>query len=205
MSGAGDRSLPSCRGVIYLSSIPRDMMPGEVRMYFQQFGEIFRQKFIPVPNTGKGTKRAIQFAEGWLEFVESSRAKEASETMNGSPVVVKKKRRAFGEVWNCKYLPNFTWEDLSNETEAHRREHKQRRFEMLQKERKLNEGFRRKVMEARRAREASYQARKKTFGGSAADEPASADDTPGRKRGRSPGNVAPVHRKFTKAPATESE
>lgn len=150
----GERGTPSQRAVVYVSSVPTDMRPNEVRAVFAKYGEIFRQKFVPKPTLPGRREAAVQFKEGWLEFVSKESATTAVDRLNASPVACRRTRRCYGQNWTCQVLPGFTWDDLVHEREGQRREEQQRRHDAVQKERGINERFRRMVEEARRRREA---------------------------------------------------
>jgi len=85
-----DPYVPRCqRGVVFFSSIPRDMRPPEVRNYFNEFGTILRMKFIPYPKKERrpgGPLLPLQYREGWMEFAKAADAEQAAARMNGSPV-----------------------------------------------------------------------------------------------------------------------
>jgi ESF2/ABP1 family protein len=166
-----DRALPSLRGVVYLSSVPREMSTSEVKKCFLAYGDIFRSRFVPYETAeaasareeekkrakklalGKSSGPPTSYREAWLEFVKAEDAEFAAKSLNGTAVDVKRTRKAYGELWNVKYLPGFTWEDLVNEAESKRRELKQRRFLMLKQERRNNELFRKLVREKKEQRE----------------------------------------------------
>lgn len=151
------------RGVLYFSSVPTDMRPNEVRLHFQQFGEVLRQKFVPftIKHAASGKRLTkIQFKEGWLEFKNKEDAVRAASMLNSQPVGVRRFRKAHGQTWNVKYLPDFSWDRLIEDKETSVRERKFREFKEKESERNANEMFRalvaaksRKALGAKRTRE----------------------------------------------------
>ncbi|CCW64849.1 unnamed protein product [Phytomonas sp. EM1] len=138
----------SQRGVLYFSSVPRDMRPPEVRLHFNRFGKILRMKFVPYPKKERrpgGPLLPLQYKEGWMEFASSEDAKFAAATMNGNPVECKRQRRCYGQLWMVKYLDNFYWDTLLEEQEGHRRMRRAAEVEAQQVEREVNEAYRRLV------------------------------------------------------------
>ena len=136
------------RAVVFLSSIPTDMRPSEVRSHFQEFGEIFRQKFTAFPRKthrnvrGAKSTDSLQFKEGYLEFLRAEDAAAACETLNGQPVCTKRRRRSFGQLWNCRVLEGFVWGMIAEGREEVMRSRKAREFAERQAERDANEAFR---------------------------------------------------------------
>lgn len=149
-----DRGLPSQRAVVYLSSVPTDMRPNEVREVFAKYGDIFRQKFVPRPTPPNRPNASLQFKEGWLEFTDAEAACEAAHRLNASPVDTRRTRRCYGQNWTCRVLEGFTWDDLAHEREGKRRTEQQTRHDAVQRERATNEQFR-KLVAASRAKVAA--------------------------------------------------
>eukprot|EP00744_Colponema_vietnamica_P009353 GILI01013307.1.p1 GENE.GILI01013307.1~~GILI01013307.1.p1 ORF type:complete len:230 (-),score=23.36 GILI01013307.1:25-714(-) len=133
------------RGVLYFSSVPTDMRPNEVRLHFQQFGEVLRQKFVPytIKHSTSGKRlNAMQFKEGWLEFKNQADAVRAATLLNSKPVGVRRFRKAHGQTWNVKFLPDFSWDRLIEDKETAVRERKVREYKEKESERSANEMFR---------------------------------------------------------------
>lgn len=147
-----DPYVPRCqRGVVFFSSIPRDMRPPEVRNYFNEFGTILRMKFVPYPKKERrpgGPLLPLQYREGWMEFAKAADAEQAAARMNGSPVQCKRQRKCFGQLWTVKYMSDFSWDGLVEEQEGHRRARRAAEVEARRYERDTNEAYRRLVMEA---------------------------------------------------------
>ena len=141
-------SLNSNRGVVYLSTVPLDMRPTEVRLYFNEYGTIMRQKFIPYPkklnSSGKNLK-SLQFKEGYLEFENKKDAEKAVLGLNGKLVAVKRFRKAHGQTWNCKLLHKFSWDTLLEKKEKELRELKFKEHKAKDEERQINETYRKMV------------------------------------------------------------
>jgi hypothetical protein len=150
------------RGLVYFSSLPIDMRPSEIRTVFSKYGETFRQKFVPfaVKEGGKKSSKApIRFKEAWLEFLHASDAQRAAEGLNATPVQTKRHRRSHGVLWTVRCLgPTFQWSHLVSEGEEARRDDKMAEYEERQKERKMNEEFRRMVQRQRDADAAAGKA-----------------------------------------------
>lgn len=141
-------SLNSNRAVVYLSTVPLDMRPSEVRLHFNEYGTIMRQKFIPYPKkmnqSGKSLK-SLQFKEGYLEFENKKDAEKAIIGLNGKMVAVKRFRKAHGQTWNCKLLPKFSWDTLLEKKEKELRELKFKEHKAKDEERQINETYRKMV------------------------------------------------------------
>ncbi|CCW71955.1 unnamed protein product [Phytomonas sp. Hart1] len=136
------------RGVLYFSSIPRDIRPHEVRLHFNRFGKILRMKFVPYPKKERrpgGPLLPLQYKEGWMEFASSQDAKFAAAAMNGNPVDCKRQRRCYGQLWMVKYLEHFYWNTLLEEQEGCRRMRRAAEVEARQAECEINEAYRRLV------------------------------------------------------------
>lgn len=133
------------RGVLYFSSVPTDMRPNEVRLHFQQFGEVLRQKFVPFPikHSASGKRHnSMQFKEGWMEFKKRGDAMRAAAVLNSKPVGVRRFRKAHGQTWNVKFLENFSWDTLVEDKESAIRERKFKEHRAKEAERAANEMFR---------------------------------------------------------------
>lgn len=139
------------RGVIYFSSVPRNMRPVEVRSHFNTYGEILRMKFLPYPKRERrpgGPLLPLQFKEGWIEFSRQEDARQAANAMNAHPVECKRLRKCHGQLWTVKFLEGFSYDDIADEREAERR---MRRLELASAQRYesgVNEAFRRAAMAA---------------------------------------------------------
>lgn len=137
------------RGVIYFSSVPRNMRPNELRQHFNRFGEILRMKFIPFPKKERrrgGILCPLQYKEGWLEFSSQSDAIKAADEMNARPVNCKRLRKCFGQLWIVKYLRNFSFDDLADIREGERRIRQMGEVAAKEKEKSANEAFRLAVL-----------------------------------------------------------
>ncbi|KEG05227.1 ESF2/ABP1 family protein, partial [Trypanosoma grayi] len=120
-NAADDYVPPSQRGVVFLSSVPRDMRPQEVRMHFNQFGPIVRHKFTPFPKKERrpgGPLLPLQFMRGYVEFAHAEDAQKAAAAMNGTAVDCKRRRKCYGQLWTVKYMQGFTWDTLLEENEG---------------------------------------------------------------------------------------
>ncbi|AIO01753.1 RNA binding protein, putative [Leishmania panamensis] len=153
---------PSQRGVLYFNTIPRDMRPQEVRLHFNQYGEVRRMKFIPFPKKARrpgGPLLPLQYKEGWMEFTSASDAQHAAQCMNGQPIDVKRQRRCYGQLWTVRFMEGFTWDSLLEEAEAKRRAWRAAEVEARKEERSMNEAYRRMAMQAEQQRRAKRRHR----------------------------------------------
>ncbi|TPP57185.1 Pre-rRNA-processing protein esf2 [Fasciola gigantica] len=108
-------------GVIYLSSIPAGMNVCIVSDIMRQFGEIGRVYLVPKTNK-KGKFR--QYDEGWVEFLKKKVAKKVAKKLNCCEVPGSKRNPWYGELWNIRFLPDTSWNDLFA---SEREEQEQRR------------------------------------------------------------------------------
>ncbi|ESS63676.1 hypothetical protein TCDM_08439 [Trypanosoma cruzi Dm28c] len=144
---------PAQRGVLFFSTIPRDMRPQEVRTHFNEFGKILRQKFTPFPKKERrpgGPLLPLQFMNGYLEFAHAEDARRAAAAMNGTPVACKRRRKCHGQLWTVRFLDDFTWDTLLEQKEETRRTRRQREAEARSAERAINEAYRAAVLGAMR-------------------------------------------------------
>eukprot|EP00045_Choanoeca_perplexa_P002533 m.24912 g.24912 ORF g.24912 m.24912 type:complete len:104 (-) comp11565_c0_seq9:1389-1700(-) len=80
------------RGLIYMSKVPPYMKPAKLRHLLSQFGEIDRVYLKPEdPKVRKhrvrmGGNKKINYAEGWIEFLDKKIAKRVAESLNGTQV-----------------------------------------------------------------------------------------------------------------------
>lgn len=141
--------LPSQRGVVHFSSVPRDMRPPEVRLHFNKFGTILRMRFVPYPKKERrpgGPLLPLQYKEGYMEFAKAHEAKAAAMAMNATPVDCKRRRKCYGQLWTVKYLEGFLWDSLIEEQEEERRLRRAAEVAARREERDTNEAYRRLVM-----------------------------------------------------------
>ncbi|KAJ9443170.1 Pre-rRNA-processing protein esf-2 [Diplonema papillatum] len=107
------------KGVVYLSRIPYGMNPSTLRAMFTPVGPVGRMFLKPKEVRGNKEQKKKQrqrrlFSEGWVEFSEKKHAKRCA-LMNCTPVGGNRRSTYAEELWNIKYLPSFTWEDLQEE------------------------------------------------------------------------------------------
>jgi ESF2/ABP1 family protein len=143
------------RGVLYFNTVPRDMRPQEVRLHFNQYGDIRRMKFIPFPKKTRrpgGALLPLQYKEGWMEFTSAEDARYAAACRNGQPVDVKRQRRCYGQLWTVRFMEDFTWDSLLEEAEGKRRARRAAEVEAQREERAMNEAYRRMVLQAQQQR-----------------------------------------------------
>jgi ESF2/ABP1 family protein len=84
---------------IYLSCIMYDTVDPLVRKKRKKMG-------------GHQNKK---YTEGWVEFESKKDAKMAAALLNGEPMGGKKRSSHYYDLWCIKYLPKFTWDNLTEE------------------------------------------------------------------------------------------
>lgn len=149
------------RGVVFLSSIPSNMRPNEVRLHLQQFGTIFRTKFTAFPKKERSSGRGImplQFKNGYVEFLKKEDAVRCADTLNGQMVATKKRRKSHGQLWNIRYLEGFAMGDLAEEREAQTRNRKELEHRIKEREKDANEHFRKMVLQKKQQTAKALQA-----------------------------------------------
>lgn len=154
------------RGVVFLHTIPCNMRPSEVRLHLGQYGEIFRQKFVPFPEkyVGSGNNRRLlplQYKNGYVEFMDIEKAKNCAQQLNGNPVASKRRRKCFGQLWAIKVMGgDFTWDTVLEEREDKVRKHKQLEFTIRETEKNANEAFRRTVLANTKSKREALKAKR---------------------------------------------
>uniref|UniRef100_A0A1D1XT81 Pre-rRNA-processing protein esf2 n=1 Tax=Anthurium amnicola TaxID=1678845 RepID=A0A1D1XT81_9ARAE len=110
------------RGICYLSRIPPHMDPTSLRHMLSQYGEIERIYLAPTdPSAAKGPRKRPgstkkhAFSEGWVEFAKKSVAKRVANMLNGEQIGGRRRSPFYYDIWNIKYLSNFTWGILTEE------------------------------------------------------------------------------------------
>jgi len=96
----------------------------KIRKLFMVHGEVDRIYLTPEPKINRqkrikagGNKRKC-FTEGWVEFLDKKAAKRVALMFNGVITGGKKQHNFYREdIWNIKYLPKFTWENLTHKIE----------------------------------------------------------------------------------------
>lgn len=152
------------RGIVYFSSVPRNMRPSEVRNHFNKFGTILRMRFIPYPKKERrpgGPLLPLQYKEGWMEFSAAKDARLAAATMNSSPVECKRTRHCYGQLWTVKYLDDFVFENLAEAREEERRDRRLKETAAKREERGVNEAFRRAFLESSKLKSKSTTRKRK--------------------------------------------
>lgn len=129
-------------GVIYLSRIPPGVEPNTLRSLLSGVGRTSRIWLRPIAavmspggelkkghmDSGRQEKASQdgagdKYADGWIEFPRRRDAKRAVALLNGNPMAgAKKKGRFANDLWAMRFLPKFTWDDLSREVFGSRRE-----------------------------------------------------------------------------------
>lgn len=102
-------------GIIYMSRVPPQMTPHQVRSLLSRFGTINRI-YLSAESATKTTKlkRKACFEEGWIEFTSWRTAKQVVEMLNGTPMGGKKINRFHDDLWCLKFLgKEFKWHNLT--------------------------------------------------------------------------------------------
>ncbi len=208
------------RGVVFLASVPTNMRPTELCLHLQQFGELFRHKFVPMPKkyVGSGSSRKLlplQYRSAFVEFMNREHAKVCAAQLNGSAVASKKRRKCFGQIWNIRYMGDgFTWGNVLQEREEQVRRHQQLEFSFRESERRSNEAFRKLVLRQAAAADAAKARRQqlteqralKEGDAEEATDCNEADAAPKRRRKRQLETpVAPQDKKLRKGDSTHRE
>ncbi|RKO87593.1 hypothetical protein BDK51DRAFT_2209, partial [Blyttiomyces helicus] len=108
-------------GVVYLSRIPPFMKPAKLRHLLSAYGKLNRIYLAPEDAKVAARRRKykrnrrVNFAEGWVEFVDKAVARQTAARINGKPIGGKKRSWYHDDIWNVKYLPRFKWDHLTEQ------------------------------------------------------------------------------------------
>ncbi|VDM32301.1 unnamed protein product [Hydatigera taeniaeformis] len=102
-------SLP-LSGIVYFSSIPTGMNVAMLTQELRHFGPINRVYLVPKRTSRDKAQR--QYSEGWVEFIKRKNARNAARALNCLEVPGGKRKPWFGELWNVRFLPKVTWNEL---------------------------------------------------------------------------------------------
>lgn len=144
-------------GIVYLSRIPSNMSPHELRRYLEPFGRVGRIYLAPDEryakvgrsNVKRSHRRQTRFKEGWVEFVNKKDAKTATLALNGARIGGKKSNRLYDEIWNIKYLKGFQWNNLREQEHYDRIVSEQRLRTEISQARRSTAHFLRQAARAR--------------------------------------------------------
>ena len=117
---------------MYLGRVPPGMKPLKVRHLLSRYGEVGRLYLAPEDpavykrRLAAGGSRALQFTEGWVEFLDKRVARATAATIHNTPMegtgLGSSKRDKFGgELWNIQYLRHFKWHHLTEKVAYERR------------------------------------------------------------------------------------
>jgi len=89
-----------------------------------------------------GGCKKVSFTEGWVEFDDKNAAKSVSTSLNSRPIGGKKRHNFYhDDIWVMRYLPKFTWNDLT-EHRVYQRQMNQKRLQVsIAKQKKEDEFF----------------------------------------------------------------
>ena len=120
------------KGLVYLGFIPSGMRPIKLRHLLSRYGELGRLYLAPEDpavykrRLASGGSKALQFVEGWVEFLDKRVGRAAAAAINGTPMegtgMGSSKRDKFGSaLWNIQYLRHFKWHHLTEKVAYERR------------------------------------------------------------------------------------
>ncbi|KCV70070.1 hypothetical protein H696_03533 [Fonticula alba] len=164
-------------GVVYLSRIPPFMRPHALKSLLSHHGKIGRiflkpeDERIRKRRARAGGNRRINYSEGWVEFLDKSRARFAADLLNNNQIGGNKRSKFYADIWNIKYLPKFKWHHLTEQL-AYEKAARERQLqaEMSQAKRQVDHYL--KNVDRARAKERAAQAAASKDGGSASAAPA---------------------------------
>uniref|UniRef100_A0A1B6E5E0 Activator of basal transcription 1 n=1 Tax=Clastoptera arizonana TaxID=38151 RepID=A0A1B6E5E0_9HEMI len=120
---------------IKLKTVNKDLIFYLTEAYFYSYN-IYRKGTL---KKNKRNKKALQFTEGWIEFLSKRVAKHVAVTLNNTRIGEHKKSKYYDHLWNLKYLPRFKWVHLNERLEYERAVFKQRmRAEIAQAKREAS-------------------------------------------------------------------
>lgn len=111
-------------GVVYISRIPPGMDVGALRALVGRVGQLGRVWLRAESAEARAERRALgssrrrgEFMDGWVEFVKRGDAKRAVELLNGQAMCGATRRgRWADDLWCMRFLKDYTWGDLVEET-----------------------------------------------------------------------------------------
>lgn len=116
-------------GVVYMSRVPPGLDVGIVRSILGRVGPVGRvwlraeSKETVAERRHIGGRRRAGFTDGWVEFSNCADAEAAAEMLNGKPMKGVTRRGKFqNDLWCLRMLPDFSWDDLVDESCGTRRE-----------------------------------------------------------------------------------
>ncbi|RFU33732.1 hypothetical protein B7463_g2598, partial [Scytalidium lignicola] len=134
-------------GVIYMSRIPPFMKPAKLRSLLEPWGPINRIFLTPEDPASysrrvrNGGNRKRSFTDGWIEFTNKARAKEAVTLLNARIIGGKKGTYYHDDVWNLRYLKGFKWHNLTDQIAAENAERASRMQAEISKTSRENKQF----------------------------------------------------------------
>lgn len=144
-------------GVVYMSRVPPNMTPSNLRQHLAPFGAIGRVFLAPndklsthlAKKTNNRHKKTI-FTEGWVEFLNKKHARTAAEALNGRPMASGRRGSRFREdLWCLRYLGrDFKWSTLTERVAYESAVREQRLRQDLSQAKRENKAFLRQVDKA---------------------------------------------------------
>lgn len=119
--GKNGKKLNRGKGVVYISRLPPGATAHQLRSLLAPYGEIGRI-WIEMPESIsrdrtltktklKKLSRGVS-KEGWVEFMRAKKAWKAARLLHCQPMGAGRYRH---DLWNIKYLKDFSWNDLVNQ------------------------------------------------------------------------------------------
>ncbi|KAL1850225.1 hypothetical protein VTK73DRAFT_9700 [Phialemonium thermophilum] len=107
------------------------------------------------------------FVDGWVEFVDKRRAKDAVALLNARPIGGKKGTYYRDDLWSLVYLRGFKWHNLTEQIAAENAERESRMRAEIAKSTRENKEFVRNVERARMldGMQAKAEAKKRRLSG----------------------------------------
>ncbi|KDD76829.1 hypothetical protein H632_c93p1 [Helicosporidium sp. ATCC 50920] len=91
-----------------------------MRHMLEKYGEIGRLYMAPEDTSLKSKNSSNKstgksFTEGWVEFMDKTRAKAVAAQLNGTQMGGRRRSAYYYDLWSVKYLPKFKWDHLTEE------------------------------------------------------------------------------------------
>jgi len=112
-------------GIVYINDLPFMTVP-KIRTYFSNYGEVGRIRTEGPIRPNQHVKKIVRYKETWVEFLDKNVAKKVASSLNNNCVGGRKRTVNRNFIWHIKYLPKFTWDHLTRESEHNVAMRKQR-------------------------------------------------------------------------------
>eukprot|EP00917_Polyrhabdina_sp_WS-2016_P011016 GHVP01024166.1.p1 GENE.GHVP01024166.1~~GHVP01024166.1.p1 ORF type:complete len:143 (-),score=29.46 GHVP01024166.1:1350-1778(-) len=129
----------SKRGVVYISRVPSFLTVFQLKEHFERIGKVKNVHFSR--HKLKQTVRGL--GEGWVEFETEASAIAAANLLNGNEVSTNN-RKFKGTIWTVKFLEDFLWSQLSEESKINKMERREKTRINVERNREDNENYRKR-------------------------------------------------------------